>query len=58
MFKKLKKKKKGEAADDLIGNKIADKITLIGKSKKDTTQPQQNNEINEMQEIYISPEGR
>ena len=37
--------KTAEASGDLIGNKIADKITSLGKKKK-------------RQEIYISPEKR
>ena len=37
--------KTSEAAGDLIGNKIADKITLIGKSKEKETK--------EIEEIYI-----
>ena len=42
-----------EATGDLIGNKIADEITSIGKSKSN-----QKNETNEIQEIYITPEKR
>ena len=38
-----------EATGDLIGNKIADKITLIGKPKEKTK---------EIEEIYILPEKR
>ena len=41
--------KAAEATGDLIGNKIADKITLIGKSKE---------KMNKPEEIYISPEKR
>ena len=37
---------------DLIGNKIPGKITLAGKTKDDTTEPQQNNGMNETQKIY------
>ena len=43
--------KTAEAAGDLIGNKIADKITLIGKSKE-------KEKINKPEEIYIPPEKR
>ena len=42
-----------ETTGDLIGNKIADEITSIGKSKSN-----QKNETNEIQEIYITPEKR
>ena len=41
--------KTAEAIGDLIGNKIADKITSIGKAKE-------NNK--EVEEIYIPPEKR
>ena len=44
-------KKTAEAKGDLIGNKIADKITSIGKPKgKEKTK--------ETEEIYIPPEKR
>ena len=45
-------KKLQEATGDLIGNKIADKITSIGKSKE-KPKPKENPE-----EIYIPPEKR
>ena len=41
--------KTAEATEDLIGNKIADKISSIGKSKE---------KEKETKEIYISPEKR
>ena len=41
--------KTAEAAGDLIGNKIADEITLIGKPKK-------KEKTNKVEEIYIPPE--
>ena len=41
--------KTAEATGDLIGNKIADKITSIGKPKEKTK---------EIEEIYIPPEKR
>ena len=41
--------KSGEATGDLIGNKIADKLTLIGKSKE-------KDKISKAEEIYIPPE--
>ena len=41
--------KTAEATGDLIGKKIADKITSIGKSKEKT---------NKAEEIYIPPERR
>ena len=40
-----------EATGDLIGNKIADKITSVGKTKSKKKE-------NERQEIYIPPEKR
>ena len=44
--------KSAKATGDLIGNKIADKITSLGKSKN------KENEINEPEEITIPPEKR
>ena len=41
--------KTAEATGDLIGNKIADKITLVGKTKEKTNKPE---------EIYIPPKKR
>ena len=41
--------KTAEATGDLIGNKIADKITSVGKAKEKTNKPE---------EIYILPEKR
>ena len=41
--------KNAEATEDLIGNKIADKITSVGKSKE-------KEKINKPEEIYIPPE--
>ena len=43
--------KTAEASGDLIGNEIADKITLIGK-------PKEKEKTKEIEEIYISPEKR
>ena len=40
--------KTAETTGDLIGNKIADKITLVGKAKS-----KEQEEANEGQEIYI-----
>ena len=40
-----------EATGDLIGNKIADKITSIGK-------PKEKEETKDIEEIYIPPENR
>ena len=45
-------KKSAEATGDLIGNKITDKITSLGKSKS------KEKEINEEEEIIIPPEER
>ena len=49
--------KSAEATGDLVGNKIADKITSIGKprSKKEKDET---NIMEETQEIYIPPEKR
>ena len=41
--------KTAEATGDLIGNKIADKITSIGK-------PKENKNTKEIEEIYVPPE--
>ena len=46
--------KSAEATGDLIGNKIADKITALEKSKN----KEQEIEANEVEEIYIPPEKR
>ena len=43
--------KTAEAAGDLIGNSIADKIASIGK-------PKEKEKIKEIEEIYIPPEKR
>ena len=43
--------KPAEATGDFIGNKIADKITLIGK-------PKEKEKTNKVEEIYIPPEKR
>ena len=43
--------KTAEATLDLIGNKIADKITSVSKSKKD-------DKTKKVEEIYIPPEKR
>ena len=53
MQKLLKRvvQKTAEAFWDLIGNKIADKITSAGKSKED-------DKTKKIQEIYIPPEKR
>ena len=44
-----------QATGDLIGNKIADKITSIGKSKNKGKE-KKGNETNEVEEIYIPSE--
>ena len=46
--------KSAEATEDLIGNKIADKITSLGISKN----TEKETEINETEEIIIPPEKR
>ena len=43
--------KTAEPTGDLIGNKIADKITSMGK-------PKEKEKTKEIEEIYISPEKR
>lgn len=53
--------KTAEARGNLNGNKIINEITLVGKSKRNIIEPQQNktNEINRKNkfgEIYILPE--
>ena len=47
-------KKTAEATADIIGNKIADKITSVGKTKIKGKE----DETNKRQEIYIPPEKR
>ena len=47
--------KTAEATGDLIGNKIIDKITSIGKSKK---KKKEKEKPKETEEVYISPEKR
>ena len=47
---KIVVKKIAETTGDLIGNKIADKITSVGKPKKEKKK--------EIEEIYIPPEKR
>ena len=42
----------------MIGNKIADKITSIGKSKNNQKEDGKKDESNKVEEIYISPEKR
>ena len=51
---KIVVQKTAEATGDLIGNKIADKITSIGKRKS----KEKEDETNQRQEIYIPPEKR
>ena len=51
LIKKKKKKKTAEATGDLIGSKIADEITSLGKTKIKEKE-------DERQEIYIPSEKR
>ena len=51
---KIVVQKTEEATWDLIGNKIADKITSIGKPKE----KEKTKEAKEIEEIYIPPERR
>ena len=58
--------KSAEATGDLVGNKIADKITSMGRSKelgpavkpKSKKEKDETNIMEETQEIYIPPEKR
>ena len=45
-----------EATGDLIGNKIADRITSVGNSKN--KQKEKKDEIDEVEEICVPPEKR
>ena len=55
--KRAIQKKAAEATGDLIGNKIADKITsLSNKSSKHSQNDDANNEIEVTKERFISPE--
>ena len=54
LFLKEKFKKTTEATGDLIGNKIAVKITSAGKTKI----KEKEDETNKRQKIYIPPEKR
>ena len=45
--------KKSRSYRRFIGNKIADKIILVGKTKKEE---KKENKTNEIEKIYISPE--
>ena len=49
--------KRAEATGDLIGNKIANKITSMGKPKRKKEKDEMNI-MEETQEIYIPPEKR
>ena len=47
-----------EATGDLIENKIADKITSVGKLKNKQKEKEKKDETNEVEEIYIPPKKR
>ena len=49
-------KKSAEATEELIGNKIANKITSAGKSKN--KEKVKKHETNEIEEIYVASEKR
>ena len=49
--------KTAEGTGDLIGNKMADQITSIGKSKSKQKKDEMN-KMNKAEEIYIPPEKR
>ena len=51
MQQRLLLKKTAKAIGDLIGNKIADKITSVGKTKE-------KEKTNKPEEIYIPPDKR
>ena len=53
----MQKLKTSEATQDLIGNKIADKITSIGKPKKKKEKDEMN-VMEETEDIYIPPKKR
>ena len=48
--------KTAEATGDLVGNKIADKITSVGKPKRSKKEKDEENIMEETQEIFIPPE--
>ena len=48
---KIVAKKTAKATRDLLGNKIADKITSVGKTKS-----KEKDETNKIEEIYMPPE--
>ena len=50
--------KTAEATSDLIGNKIADKITSVSKKSKKPQNNEANDESKTPKERYISPEKR
>ena len=51
--------KTAEGTGDMIGNKIADKITCISKkSTKNSSTIDEDTELSTRKEIYISPEER
>ena len=50
--------KTAEATGDLVGNKIADKITSMGKPKRTKKEKDEGNIMEETQEIFIPPEKR
>ena len=49
--------KTAEGTGDLIGNKMADQITSVGKSKSKQKKDEMN-KMNKAEEIYIPPEKR
>ena len=48
--------KTAEVTADLIGNKIADKVTSVGKAK--SKEKEKEDKTNETEEIHIPPEKR
>ena len=50
--------KTAEATGDLVGNKIADKLTSMGKPNRTKKEKDEDNIMEETQEIFIPPEKR
>ena len=57
-YLKKNPKKTAEATEDLIGNKVADKINSVGKTKNKGKEKDKEDETNKSKDIYIPPEKR
>ena len=55
---KKQTKKKQQKQQDLIGNKVADKINSVGKTKNKGKEKDKEDETNKSKDIYIPPEKR